>query len=219
MLNQYVLYLTDRNSGDVILSRAFSSFGLAKDNIDDFLKSSADKLGKKLQIVSKDVLGNLKSDSKPGDFLYAVKKENSVTLFHRITCRGRFFNSYSIEKYGKIGINEFSIPVDSIQPHPLQRVSRVSLTKEEDLMPVPLYSSSSFSSSLSSNSQKNLIKELKDKMSPRTQNEIHDGLSIDDKVNSNIVENQVFKDKTAMEKFTDDLKEGKTKLKKVVLSL
>lgn len=209
MLNQYVLYLTDRKSGDVILSKAYSSFGIAKENIDLFLKESAEKLGKKIQIVSKDVLGNIKADSKPADFLYAVKKENSVSLYHRVTSRGRIFNSFSIEKYGKIGINEFSIPVDSIKPHPLQKISRVSLTKEDDVLP-----SSLTSSALNSNINFDLLKELKEKMSPR---EISSS-SIDEKLSAERSSGEK-KEKTSMEKFTEDLIDGKTKLKHVAPSL
>lgn len=105
----YVIYLCLRDDGNVIFSSPYPSFTKAKENIDSFLNEYADKRSKKVVFLSKDEMEILKTNKKPEDSLFVRKKNSDATVYFRNTLTGTFYNSYSIERYGKVGINEFNI--------------------------------------------------------------------------------------------------------------
>lgn len=103
----YIIYLSLSEEGDVLFSTPFSSFNLAKENVITFLENHASELGKDISFLSKEEFAKLKLEKTPEDRFYVRKKNSSGTIYKRVTAIGRIFNSYSIEKYGKLGIAEF----------------------------------------------------------------------------------------------------------------
>lgn len=100
----FVIYLTSNQ--ETIFSKSYASFSQAKEDIDAFLKDFSDKQGKKLAYLSKAELEALKV---PEDIIYARKKTSQATLYHRITNPGRIYNTYTLEKLGKLEITEFHL--------------------------------------------------------------------------------------------------------------
>ena len=107
MLQKYIIYFSLKESCDVYFSPMYSSFNKAKQEIDNFLKDFAKKRGKKVIIVSKDELEKLKVSKKPEDCFYVRRKNSQAVVYNVNISQGAFYNSYSIEKYGKINVNEF----------------------------------------------------------------------------------------------------------------
>ena len=105
----YVIYLSVKEDATVVFSPIFSSFNKAKENIDIFLKDYAEKRGKSISFLSKEELEKLKLNKKPDDCFYIRKKTTEATVYFRNTLHGTWYNSFSIDRYGKLGINEFNI--------------------------------------------------------------------------------------------------------------
>lgn len=105
----YVIYFSLRDDGNVVFSTPYTSFTKAKENIDSFLNDYAEKRSKKTVFLTKDELEKLKLEKKPEDSFFVRKKNSDATVYSRNTLTGTFYNSYTIERYGKIGINEFNI--------------------------------------------------------------------------------------------------------------
>ena len=110
MTRFYVIYLSLMGDGNVLFSSLYSSFNKAKENIDSFLKDYGEKRSKKVITISKEELEALKLNKKPDDCIYVRRKNSEASLYFRNTLHGTFYNSYSIERYGKVGISEFSLP-------------------------------------------------------------------------------------------------------------
>ena len=106
----FVIYLSA--NGETSFSRTYASFSQAKEAIEPFLNEYREKLGKQLRYVSKSELEAIKT---PEDLIYVRKKTSQATLYHRVTNPGRIYNTYSIEKLGKVNITEFNAP-ESPQP-------------------------------------------------------------------------------------------------------
>jgi len=112
---KFALYLITFQDGEVLFhDKLFSSFNTAKKKMDIFLEEFSKKRGKKTIEISKDDLEKLKS-KKPEDHFYIRKKKSEIIIYSRIILTGRIYNSYSIEKFGKIGINEFLIQNNEIK--------------------------------------------------------------------------------------------------------
>lgn len=111
----YVIYLSLREDGNVLFSSFFSSFNDAKGNIDYFLKDYLDKRGKSFKIISKEDFEKVKLEKIPEDCIFVRRKNSEATLYYRSTVTGTFYNSYTIERFGKIGINEFSYSEETIK--------------------------------------------------------------------------------------------------------
>lgn len=112
MKSFYVVYLT--TDKDVIFSQPYSSFTVAKENIETFLNSTLNT--KKVTIVSKDDLEKIKANKLPEDLFYVRKKISQATVYFRNTLTGRIYNSYSIEKYAKLNIQEFNVAETPVEP-------------------------------------------------------------------------------------------------------
>lgn len=111
----YVIYLCLRDDGNVVFSSPYSSFTKAKENIDSFLEDYAEKRSKRVVSISKDELETLKLNKKPEDHFFVRKKNSDATVYSRNTLTGTFYNSYSIVRYGKIGINEFNVAPEVVK--------------------------------------------------------------------------------------------------------
>ena len=112
MLQKYIIYFSLKDTCDVIFSPMFSSFNSAKEGIKNFIHTYAEDRGKKLVMVSKEELEKLKTTKKPEDCIYIRKKNSQAVVYGVCVCEGRIYNSYSIEKLGKVGITEFMFPVE-----------------------------------------------------------------------------------------------------------
>jgi hypothetical protein len=110
MKTLYVIYLSLVEDGNVIFSSPFSTFNSAKDNIEIFLNDYGQKIGKKCVSVSKEELEKLKVDKMLEDCFYVRRKNSEATIYYRNVLAGYFRNTFLLNRYGKIGINEFSIP-------------------------------------------------------------------------------------------------------------
>lgn len=113
MTNRYILYLTNLNECDTVFSPSYCSLNTAKENMDAFLAKHAEKRGKRIEYISKEQFEVLKVSKKLDDFLYIKKKGNEATLYHRQTYVGRIYNTFSLEKYGKLAITEIALSNDS----------------------------------------------------------------------------------------------------------
>jgi hypothetical protein len=158
---RYILYL---NLKEEVLfhNELFLSFNNAKEEIDSFFDDYAKKRGKKIVFLSKEELEKLKLVKKPEDFFYIRKKQSEATIYSRITIPGTFYNSYSIEKYGNIGINEFLIrKADEIQNvQNIKDIKELHITNHERGSHVSLISE--LKKVLSKRDSPKEIKEIKD---------------------------------------------------------
>ena len=148
MKNFYVISLSLKEDGDVLFSPAYLTFNEAKKNIENFLDDFSTKRGKKLVFLSKDEMEKLKLQKRPDDNIYVRKRTSEATLYHRNTLLGYISNSYSIEKLGKLSVNEFV--VNSVE----------SVCKEESVKSAGV-------EKLSHGVHVNLISELKSVLSSR----------------------------------------------------
>jgi len=113
MLRKYAIYLSLKETCDVYFSSTYSSFNEAKNHIDSFLENYAKKRGKKTIMVSKEELEKLKHQKTFEDCLYIRRKNSEAVVYYVNILEGRFYNSYSIEKFGKVGVNEFTFSQDT----------------------------------------------------------------------------------------------------------
>lgn len=116
MLQKYVIYFSLKDTCDVTFSPMFSSFNSAKESIKTFVDKYANDRGKKTIVVSKEELEKLKSVKIPEDCLYVRRKNSEAIVYHVSVSTGRIYNSYSLEKLGKVGITEFIIPFQKDEP-------------------------------------------------------------------------------------------------------
>ena len=103
----YVIYFCVKNSCDVEFGIPHMQYSSAKEGIDDFLSKYAEKRGKKLKYVGKEEFEKIKLLKRPEDCFYIRKKNSEAVVYNVNISIGTIYNSYSIEKYGKIGIAEF----------------------------------------------------------------------------------------------------------------
>jgi len=130
MFNVYTLYLNVRETGDVIFSNTYNSYNKAKNNIESFLEEHAKHRGKKIVYVGKEELEKLKTSTKKTDTDFFVKKKKSEAIIYCLSVSpGRIYNSYSIKKYGNVGISEFSVKVPS---HLLPQDEEEELSDSDD---------------------------------------------------------------------------------------
>lgn len=104
MSSIFVIYLT--TNCETTFSQSYSSFNQAKSEIEPFLEKYRQKLGKELRYLSKSEIEELKTFD---DVIYARKKTSQATLYRRATNAGRIYNTYSLVKFGKLEITEFSL--------------------------------------------------------------------------------------------------------------
>jgi len=123
----YVIYI-NMKEGTVIFSALFSSFSQAKNNIDDFLAEYAKKINKPISFLSKDELEKLKISKKIDDNLYIRKKDSNAIIYFRNTLTGTFYNTYSLQKYAHLGINEFILPLPG---NPKREIKDIHITNRE----------------------------------------------------------------------------------------
>ena len=107
MLRKYVIYFSLKETCDVYFSPMYSSFNEAKNNIDSFLENFAKKRGKKTINVSKEELEKLNKKSE--DCFYVRRKNSEAIVYNVNVSSGYFINSYTVEKYGRVNINEFTL--------------------------------------------------------------------------------------------------------------
>jgi len=115
MLQKYIIYFSLKDTCDVIFSPIYSSFNSAKTGIKSFIDSYAQDRGKKTVLISKEELEKLKCSKKPEDCFYIRKKNSEAIVYHVVVSEGRIYNSYKIEKLGKVGITEMMIQVQEKQ--------------------------------------------------------------------------------------------------------
>lgn len=103
MLQKYFLYFSLKEECNVYFSSTYSTFNEAKHNIENFLKDYAHTRGQSVIYVTKEELEKVKVPEKA----YYVRRKNSEAIVYNFeTNIGRFYNTYTLTKYGKIGINE-----------------------------------------------------------------------------------------------------------------
>tara|TARA_R110001599_G_scaffold218081_1_gene416351 strand:+ start:138 stop:716 length:579 start_codon:yes stop_codon:yes gene_type:complete len=103
MLQKYFIYFSLKEECNVYFSSTYSTFNEAKHNIENFLKDYAHTRGKSVIYVTKEELEKVKVPEKA----YYVRRKNSEAIVYNFeTNIGRFYNTYTLTKYGKIGINE-----------------------------------------------------------------------------------------------------------------
>ena len=131
MLQKYIIYFSLRESCDVYFSQMYSTFNSAKENIDVFLENYAEKRGKKIIITSKEELESLKLSKKCEDCFYVRRKNSEAIVYNVNVSQGTFYNSYSIEKYGKVNINEFIFYQNKEEVIPEEKVADLYVTNHE----------------------------------------------------------------------------------------
>ena len=109
MLRKYVIYLSIKETCDTEFSLTYNSFNSAKDNIDNFLSQVFEKRNKKYKQISKEEQEKLKYCKNLEDLFYVRRKNSEAIIYFVSIIPGTFYNGYSIEKYGKIGIAEFIV--------------------------------------------------------------------------------------------------------------
>lgn len=113
---KFALYLNIREDGNVLFhNELFSSFNVAKEQMENFLDNFAKKRGKKLVEISKQEFEKLKVSRKLEDVWYIRKKNSEIIIYSRNVLSGRFYDSHSIEKFGKVGINEFLVSLNDVK--------------------------------------------------------------------------------------------------------
>ena len=130
MLQKYIIYFSLKESCDVYFSPMYSSFNIAREQIDDFLENYAKKRGKKLINVTKEELEKLKLTKKPENCFYVRRKNSETIVYHVNISEGTFYNSYSIEKFGKVNINEFLFQQKE-ESIPEEKVTELYVTNHE----------------------------------------------------------------------------------------
>jgi hypothetical protein len=110
---KFALYLSTREDGNVIFhNELFSSFNVAKKEMDNFLLEITKKRSKKVIEIEKEEFEKLKISGKIEDAFYIRKKNSQILIYSRGILPGRIYNSYGLNKFGKIGINEFLIQTE-----------------------------------------------------------------------------------------------------------
>jgi hypothetical protein len=107
MNRNYVIYFCMKETCDVEFSLPYNSFNSAKDKIDEFLSEFCKKRGKTVKFVSKDEFEKIRLLKRPDDCLYVRRKNSEAVVYNVNVLTGTFYNTYNIEKYGKVGISEF----------------------------------------------------------------------------------------------------------------
>lgn len=108
VMRGYLIYLCRNDSCEVIFSHVYDSYGEAKGGLDEFVKNWSEKEGKTMKIVNKPELEKIKLLRKPENLFYVKKKVAENVLYKVVTIPGRIYNSYRIEKFGKVNIEEIS---------------------------------------------------------------------------------------------------------------
>ena len=104
----YLIYLCRSDSCEVKFSHVYDSYGEAKWGLDEFVTKWSEKEGKTMKIVTKPELEKIKLLRKPENIFYVKKKVAENVLYKVVTIPGRIYNSYRIEKFGKVNIEEIS---------------------------------------------------------------------------------------------------------------
>lgn len=181
MLQKFVIYFSLKESGDVLFSPIYSSFNHAKDSMNSFLEDYFKRMGKKVFFVTKE---EFEKNKKPENGFYVRKKNSEAVIYRSIVSVGTFYNTYSMEKYGKLGINEFLIPKDNSD-------LVINNDKIKDL----------YVTNQERGTHISFLSELKNTIAKR------------ENVNNIQIQKQEKKEKDRMDIFIDALLEGKNKLK------
>ena len=104
----YIIYLCRRDSCEVKFSHVYDSYNAAKWGLEEFVTKWSEGEGKTVKIVSKSELEKIKLLRKPENAFYVKKKVAESTLYKVVTIPGMIYNSYRIEKFGKVNIEEIS---------------------------------------------------------------------------------------------------------------
>ena len=104
----YLIYLCRSDSCEVKFSHVYDSYNAAKWGVEEFVKNWSEKEGKAMKVVSKGELEKIKLLRKPENAFYVKKKVSESVLYKVITIPGMIYNSYRIEKFGKVNIEEIS---------------------------------------------------------------------------------------------------------------
>jgi len=135
MLNIYLIYVSSTDIGDIdVVKKVYTSFGKATADIDNVIKQYTKERGVEnlSRIVCKKDF-SLKELNKDKTFPVGgycfKKKRSSVTIYKKVLCEGRLWNSTEIELVGKIGLlPEINIPVDKR----LIKIFQLALEEMED---------------------------------------------------------------------------------------
>ena len=104
----YIIYLCRSDSCEVKFSHVYDSYNAAKWGVEEFVKNWSEREGKATKVVSKTELEKIKLLRKPENAFYVKKKVSESVLYKVITIPGMIYNSYRIEKFGKVNIEEIS---------------------------------------------------------------------------------------------------------------
>ena len=134
MFSAYTVYFAYSDTLNVEFSQVYNSFNSAKSSMEAFLEEQLSKIGKKGTYVTKEEFEVVKN--KPvKDSFYIRKKNSEATVFAAITNVGRFYDTYSISKFGKVGITEFNCFVKGASK---EVVVEKEKTKEEEKKAEPI---------------------------------------------------------------------------------
>jgi len=184
MNRNYVIYFCMKESCDVEFSLPYDSFNSAKNKIEEFITEFSKRRGKTVKFVSKDEFEKIKTMKRPEICLYVRKKNSEAIVYGVNVSTGTFYNTYSIEKYGKIGIAEFFTQIENtVNKDKNEKIKDMHVTNYERGAHV------------------SFVSELKNVLSKRDKSSIIE-------IPSTIPEKNI-----QHQKFINDLIEGKKKLK------
>lgn len=121
----YLIYLCRSDSCEVKFSHVYDTYNAAKWGFDDFVSKWAEKEGKTIKIVNKTELEKIKLKRKPENVYYVKKKVAENVLYKVVTNPGMIYNSYRIEKFGKVNIEEISY--ETVKTQDLSNPNKVLL--------------------------------------------------------------------------------------------
>ncbi len=78
------------------------------------LENLASKNGKKILEISKEEFEKLKILGKYEDVFYVRRKSSEILIYSQNVIEGRIYNTYTLNKFGKIGINEFLVKGENV---------------------------------------------------------------------------------------------------------
>lgn len=114
MNRNYLIYFCMKETCDVEFSLPYNSFNSAKDGMENFLNEFSKKRGKNIKFVSKEEFEKIRSLKKPEDCFYVRKKNSEAVIYTVNVLQGTFYNSFYIEKYGKVSIGEFFTSIENV---------------------------------------------------------------------------------------------------------
>jgi hypothetical protein len=173
---KFALYLNIKEDGEVLFhNELFSSFNVAKEKMEEFLEEFAKKRGKKVVEITKEDFEKLKNSKKIEDVFYIRKKNSEIIIYSRGVLPGTFYNSYTLEKFGKISVNEFLISSDEEKEPKIEdfEIRNLHITNHERGTHVTL------------------VSELKDVLSKRYNKNIPENIGTQTKIDTSFIESLI----------------------------